>query len=63
VSAAALIACAGVYAFAFAAAERASFVLTNGERPSGSIAFHGDQHENLINGYLNLATTVTVTKQ
>ena len=55
VSAAALVACAGVYAFA--ASERASFILTNGERPSGSIAFHGDQHENLINGYLNLATS------
>ena len=48
-----LVACAGVYAFA--AAERATFILTNGERKSGTVAFHGDQHENLINGYLNLA--------
>jgi PA-IL-like protein len=55
VSAAALVACAGVYAFA--ASERASFILTDGERQSGSIAFHGDQHENLINGHLNLATS------
>ena len=54
VSAAALVACAGVYAFA--AAERANFILTNGERQSGTVAFHGDAHENLINGYLNLAT-------
>ena len=42
--------------YAFAAAERANFILTNGERQSGTVAFHGDQHENLINGYLNLAT-------
>jgi hypothetical protein len=48
-----LVACAGGYAFA--AAERATFILTDGERKSGTIAFHGDQHENLINGYLNLA--------
>ena len=54
VSAAALVACAGVYAFA--ASERANFILTNGERQSGTVAFHGDAHENLINGYLNLAT-------
>ena len=53
-SAAALVTCASVYAFA--APERASFILTNGERQSGTVAFHGDQHENLINGYLNLAT-------
>ena len=54
VSAAALVACAGVYAFA--ASERVNFILTNGERQSGTVAFHGDAHENLINGYLNLAT-------
>jgi hypothetical protein len=53
-SAAALVACVGVYAFA--ASERANFILTNGERQSGMVAFHGDAHENLINGYLNLAT-------
>ena len=49
-----LVACAGSYALA--ATERANFILTNGERKSGTVAFHGDQHENLINGYLNLAT-------
>ena len=36
------------------AAERGTFILTDGERKSGTIVFHGDQHENLINGYLNL---------
>src|SRR5437868_2354490 len=54
IATAALVACAGVYAFA--APERVNFVLTNGERHSGAVAFHGDQHENLINGYLNIAT-------
>lgn len=54
ISSAVLVACASVYAFA--ATERANFILTNGERKSGTVAFHGDQHENLINGYLNLAT-------
>ncbi len=48
----ALIAAISGYALA---AERAHFILTNGEKKSGSIAAHGDQHENLINGYLNLA--------
>lgn len=52
---AALVACAGAYAFA--APERVNFILTNGERASGTVAFHGDQHENLINGYLNIATS------
>ena len=52
ISAAALVACAGIYVFA--ASERATFILTDGERKSGSVVFHGDQHENLINGYLNL---------
>lgn len=36
------------------AAERATFILTDGERKSGTVIFHGDQRENLINGYLNL---------
>ena len=53
ISAAALVACSGVYAYA--APERTTFILTNGERKSGIVAFHGDQHENQINGYLNLA--------
>ena len=51
ISTVALVACAGMYALA---AERATFILTNGERKSGPVVFHGDQHENLINGYLNL---------
>src|SRR5216684_2033332 len=51
ISSVALVACGGIYAFA---AERATFILTDGERKSGIVVFHGDQHENLINGYLNL---------
>ena len=47
-----LVAC--IVPYARAADERANFILTNGERKSGSVVFHGDQHENLINGYLNL---------
>ena len=46
-----LVACAGFYALA---AERATFILTDGSRKSGQVVFHGDQHENLINGFLNL---------
>ncbi len=46
-----LVACVGLYALA---AERATFILTDGSRKSGQVVFHGDQHENLINGYLNL---------
>ena len=52
ISSAALVACASIYASA--ATERATFILTDGERKSGPVVFHGDQHENLINGYLNL---------
>jgi hypothetical protein len=48
---AALILCAGIYVWA---AERATFVLNDGERKGGSIVFHGSDHENLINGHLNL---------
>jgi len=48
----ALVFCASIYLLA--ATERATFVLTDGERKSGTVVFHGDQHENLINGYLNL---------
>src|SRR5262245_65763150 len=47
-----LAACASAYVLA--ASERATFILTNGERKSGQVVFHGDQRENLINGYLNL---------
>jgi hypothetical protein len=46
-----LVACAGWYALA---AERATFILSDGERKSGQVVFHGDQRENLINGFLNL---------
>src|SRR5947207_1709393 len=52
ISSVALVSCAGIYIFA--ATERATFILTDGERKSGTVVFHGDQHENLINGYLNL---------
>jgi len=46
------VACAGLYTIA---AERATFILTDGSRHSGQIVFHGDQRENLINGHLNLS--------
>jgi hypothetical protein len=36
------------------AAERATFVLTNGERKSGEVVFHGSQRANIIDNYLNL---------
>jgi PA-IL-like protein len=42
---------AGAYALA---AERATFILTDGERKSGQVVFHGGDRENLINGHLNL---------
>jgi hypothetical protein len=51
-SAIAILACTGLYALA--ADERANFILTNGERKSGTIVAHGGDRENLINGYLNL---------
>lgn len=46
-----LVACTSTAALA---AERATFILTDSERKSGTVVYHGDQHENLINGYLNL---------
>jgi len=52
ISTVALVACAGLYALA--ATERATFILTDGERKSGTVVFHGGQNENLINGDLNL---------
>ena len=52
ISTVALVACAGMYALA--ASERATFILTNGERKSGTIVFHGGNNENLIAGDLNL---------
>jgi len=52
VSAIAIVACTGLYALA--ADERANFIMTNGERKSGTIVAHGSDRENLIGGYLNL---------
>jgi hypothetical protein len=52
ISTVALVSCAGIYALA--ANERATFILTTGERKGGTIVFHGGQNENLINGDLNL---------
>lgn len=40
--------------FVLAATARATFILTNGERKSGTVVFHGGANENLINGHLNL---------
>jgi hypothetical protein len=48
----ALVACAAGYVLA--AAERATFILTDGERKSGPVVFHTPARENLINGMLNL---------
>jgi hypothetical protein len=45
---------AGASVLTFAATERATFILTDGERKSGPVVFHGGDHENLINGHLNL---------
>src|ERR1700738_1873873 len=39
-----------------AAVERATFILTDGERVSGTVVFHTESRENLIAGYLNLGT-------
>lgn len=52
VSLAALV--APVNVSVLAATERATFILTDGERKSGPVVFHGESRENLINGYLNL---------
>ena len=52
IATATLVTCTSIYALA--ATERATFILTTGERKSGPVVFHGDAHENLINGYLNL---------
>jgi PA-IL-like protein len=50
-SAAALAACVGSYAFA---AERATFILTDGSRKSGELVSHGGEGANFIDGDLNL---------
>jgi len=51
ISTVALVSCAGLYAFA---AERATFILTDGERKSGEVVFHGGNAANFIDGQLNL---------
>ena len=48
---ASLVACTGLYAFA---AERATFILTDGERKSGTVVFHTNTRENLIDGDFSL---------
>ena len=39
-----------------AAVERATFILTSGERISGNVVYHTESRENLIGGYLNIGT-------
>jgi hypothetical protein len=51
ISTVALVACAGLYVFA---AQRATFILTNGERKSGEVVAHGGNAANFIDGQLNL---------
>jgi hypothetical protein len=51
VSAVVVVACAAGYALA---AERATFILTNGERKNGEVVFHGGHAANLTDGQLNL---------
>src|SRR5260370_41492799 len=51
ISIGALVAGAGLYAVA---AERATFILTDGERVSGSVVFHTNTRENLIDGDFSL---------
>src|SRR5215471_1470501 len=48
---AALVACAAVLTFA---ATRATFIMTNGQRVSGELVFHGGQGNNMIDNQLNL---------
>jgi len=52
ISTVALVSCAGLYVFA--APERATFILTDGERKSGQVVFHGGNAANFIDGQLNL---------
>jgi hypothetical protein len=52
ISTVALVACAAGYTLE--ATERATFILTDGERKSGPVVFHTESRENLINGMLNL---------
>jgi hypothetical protein len=50
----ALLGCLG--AATLVATERATFILTDGERISGLVVFHTESRENLIGGYLNIGT-------
>jgi hypothetical protein len=45
---------ASASAYVLAAPARATFVLTNGERKSGEVVFHGGNAANFIDGQLNL---------
>src|SRR5438552_3903702 len=51
ISATVAVACAAGYVIA---AERGTFILTNGERKSGELEFHGGNANNFIDGQLNL---------
>jgi PA-IL-like protein len=50
----ALVGCAGIYALA--ANERATFILTNGDRKTGTLVHHGGNDTNLIDSNFNLGT-------
>src|SRR5712692_11511297 len=51
ISVVAVVVCAAGYVLA---AERATFILTDGERKSGDVVFHGGNAANFIDGQLNL---------
>lgn len=51
ISTVAFVACASTYTFAN---ERATFILTNGDRASGTVVHHGGRDTNLIDGNFNL---------
>jgi hypothetical protein len=46
---------AGLTVTALATAERATYILTSGERISGMVAFHGDDHLNIIDNQFGIA--------
>ena len=50
----ALVGCAGIYAMA--ANERATFILSNGDRKTGTLVHHGGNDTNLIDANFNLGT-------
>ena len=50
----ALVGCAGIYALA--ANERATFILSNGDRKTGTLVHHGGNDTNLIDANFNLGT-------